>query len=96
MYSVLVEFHIAPGMEEHFLDWKRREAALHAISPGFVSRSLMKDQEKPNTYYFTCSWASKDDHNRYLEHEDFQRGIEESKVREAIASRIIHTVDVLD
>ena len=96
MYSVLVEFTITSGMEANFLDWKRREADLHAISEGFVARSLMRDLEKPNIYYFTCTWASKEDHNRYLQHTDFTRGIEESNVREAIASRIIHQVEVLD
>lgn len=96
MYSVLVEFTIAPGKEKHFLDWKRQEAALHAISPGFVSQSLMKDLEKPNTYYFSCTWATKEDHNRYLEHPDFAAGIDASGVREAIASRTIHLVEVLE
>lgn len=91
-YGVHVEFVVVPEREADFLDWKRREGEIQDRSPGFIKRSMSQNIEKPAIYYFTCYWESEDHWKAFTETDDFKTAIEESGVREAIATRYFNLV----
>jgi heme-degrading monooxygenase HmoA len=93
VYGVHVEFIIHPGLEGDFLEWKRREGELHARSPGFVKRSMTRDLEKPNVFYFVCFWETQDHHIAFTKDPEFDRALAETRVRDAIAERKVSLVE---
>jgi heme-degrading monooxygenase HmoA len=53
---------VLPGRETEFEDAMRRATAYIASTPGFISISVSRGVEQPNTYLLIVEWETLEDH----------------------------------
>jgi heme-degrading monooxygenase HmoA len=93
MIGLHVEFTIKPGMEQNFLEWKRREGELQVKTPGFIKRSMSRSVENPQKFYYSTWWQSEEQMHAFSQTPEFERAQAETLVREAADERILTRVD---
>src|SRR5262245_30768936 len=97
MIGVHVEFHIKPGQEQRFLDWKAREGEMQVKAPGFIKRSMSQSVENPNIYYYVSYWNSTEQMRAFADRPEFAVTQRETGVQEATEKRdVVSVVEVFD
>jgi heme-degrading monooxygenase HmoA len=70
MIYVLVERHIAEGMESTYEVVSRRALQSAYRAPGFINGESLRDMQRPNHRYLLSKWRSLHDWKRwYYSHE---------------------------
>ena len=93
MVGMHVRFEMKPGMEQVLLDWKKAEGVLQVQTPGFIKRSMTRDIENPNVFYYVSFWRTREQMLGFLHSPHFEEVIQGVGVRDAILSRSISRVE---
>lgn len=92
MVGVHVEFRLKPGTAPVFLEWKRREGELQVKAPGFIKRSLHRNADDPNIYYYISWWQTEDQMHGFAQTPGFKRAFEETGVGQIGSERVLTLV----
>lgn len=60
MLGIHVEFVCKPGKEDGLLAWKALEGTQQRKTPGFLKRSLHRNVEQPNIFYYVSYWETRE------------------------------------
>ncbi|MCS7002253.1 MAG: antibiotic biosynthesis monooxygenase [Dehalococcoidia bacterium] len=87
MIGIHVEFEMQPGREDALLQWKIAEGELQRRTPGFIKRTMARDRDRPNIFYYTSYWRTEEQMLAFLHSAEFERVIQRTGVRDAIVRR---------
>ncbi len=77
---------IDPALIDKYLEWRQREGELAKRTPGFIKRSMTRDLEQPNVFYYVTFWESKEHIDAFTAQPEFKQLVAETGIGEVMAS----------
>lgn len=96
MIGALIEQEIRDEDIPIYLNWRHTESQLSLNAPGFIKRTLTREEDRPNVFHYLVYWETKEHIDRFTATPEFQAAAEGSGIREVMKRSTLKRVWVTE